>query len=207
MMSDAPPTLTDLSALRAKGAPRVDAVGWHYIETLAERMQSQSGLAQQLLQAKLQEALKRIEGRMAHSAAAATAACAATPHAAPSPMAALLQDMVQRNAPQGHVQEPGQSAPHAGAWRAESPRIQQFRRQLSKISVQKQVTQAIAQAPQNAGPINSHMLVLRSLGLMRNISPDYLNRFMTHVDTLLRLDEADKGKLPPKKAPAAKPKK
>jgi hypothetical protein len=50
--------------------------------------------------------------------------------------------------------------------------------------------------------------VLRSLGLMRDISPDYLNRFMTHVDTLLRLDEADKGKLPPKKAaPAAKTRK
>ena len=71
--------------------------------------------------------------------------------------------------------------------------------------MQKQVAQAIAQAPQNAGPINSHMLVLRSLGLMRDISPDYLNRFMAHVDTLLCLDEAGKAKLTPKKAsPAAK---
>ena len=99
------------------------------------------------------------------------------------------------------------SAPHAAGkaqvWQAENPRIQQFRKQLSKISVQKQVTQAIAQAPQNAGPINSHMLVLRSLGLMRDISPDYLNRFMAHVDTLLCLDEADKGKVTPKKAASA----
>jgi hypothetical protein len=66
--------------------------------------------------------------------------------------------------------------------------------------VQKQVTQAMAQAPQNAGPINSHMLVLRSLGLMRDISPDYLNRFMAHVDTLLCLEEAGKVKLTPKRA-------
>lgn len=203
-MSQAEPKLPDLAALRAKGAPRVDAVGWHYIETLAERMQTQSGPAQQLLLAKLQEALERIESRMAHSAKAATAACATTSTTAPSPMAALLQDMVQRNAPPDSGQQPSQGA----LWRAESPRIQQFRRQLSKISVQKQVTQAIAQAPQNAGPINSHMLVLRSLGLMRDISPDYLNRFMTHVDTLWRLDEADKVKLPQKKAaPAAKTRK
>jgi hypothetical protein len=49
------------------------------------------------------------------------------------------------------------------------------------------------------------MLVLRSLGLMRDISPDYLNRFMAHVDTLLYLEEAGKGKLTPKRAaPSAK---
>jgi hypothetical protein len=49
------------------------------------------------------------------------------------------------------------------------------------------------------------MLVLRSLGLMRDISPDYLNRFMAHVDTLLCLEEAGKVKLTPKRAaPSAK---
>lgn len=35
------------------------------------------------------------------------------------------------------------------------------------------------------------MLVLRSLGLMREASPDYLNRFMAYVDTLLWLDVAE----------------
>jgi hypothetical protein len=48
------------------------------------------------------------------------------------------------------------------------------------------------QAPQNAGPINSHMVSLRSLTLMRDISPDYLNRFMTYLDSLSCLDQADK---------------
>jgi hypothetical protein len=87
----------------------------------------------------------------------------------------------------------------------DKPRIVQFRQQLHRISVQKQVTQAIAQAPQNAGPINSHMLVLRSLGLMRDISPDYLNRFMGYVDTLLVLEAAGQSKALTKKA-AAPPK-
>jgi hypothetical protein len=41
--------------------------------------------------------------------------------------------------------------------------------------------------------------VLRSLGLMRDISPDYLSRFMAHVDTLMCLEEADKGKVTSKK--------
>jgi hypothetical protein len=36
------------------------------------------------------------------------------------------------------------------------------------------------------------MLVLRSLALMRDISPDYLNRFMSYADTLLCLDQCEK---------------
>ena len=86
----------------------------------------------------------------------------------------------------------------SGEWRQENPRIQQFRKQLGRISVQKKITQAIAQAPQNAGPINSHMLVLRSLGIMREVSPDYLNRFMAHLDTLLCLDQAGQVNAKPK---------
>jgi hypothetical protein len=66
-----------------------------------------------------------------------------------------------------------------------------FRNTWSKLSVDRHVTQAIEQAPENAGPLNSHRLVLRSLALMRDISPDYLNRFVSYVDTLLWLDQAD----------------
>ena len=191
-MNPAAPALPDLDALRASGAARVDAVSWHYIEALNQRMQALSGPAQLLLLAKLQEAVQRLEARM-------STACEphAAPAAMPSPLATLLQDMRSKNAPQAGGKTPG--------WPSENPRIQQFRKQLSKISVQKQVSQAIAQAPQNAGPINSHMLVLRSLGLMRDISPDYLNRFMGYVDTLLILDSPQTVKATPKKAvPASK---
>lgn len=194
-MNEVAPALPDLDALRAAGAARVDAVGWHYIETLASRTQAQSGPARVLLQTKLQEAIERFERRMGKD----------RPHAVPapdrmlpSPMATLLLDMGQKNVLQA-------SGPSTGWQEAENPRIQAFKKQLGKISVQKQVTQAIAQAPLNAGPINSHMLVLRSLGLIRDLSPDYLNRFMAHVDTLLCLEETGKGKSMPKKAaPSAK---
>jgi len=109
-------------------------------------------------------------------------------------LAELLQAMQQHQA----VAAPRPS----GEWRQENPRIQQFRQQLGRISVQKKISQAIAQAPQNAGPINSHMLVLRSLGIMREVSPDYLNRFMAHVDTLLCLDQAGQVQAKPKAKPA-----
>ncbi|AIY41179.1 hypothetical protein LT85_2021 [Collimonas arenae] len=78
--------------------------------------------------------------------------------------------------------------------RTELKTIRNFRNTWSKLSADKQLTQALEQAPKNAGPINSHMLVLRSLMLMRDISPDYLSRFISYADTLLRLDSGEKEK-------------
>lgn len=92
--------------------------------------------------------------------------------------------------------------------RPELKTIRNFRNTWSKLSVDKQVAQALEQAPRNAGPINSHMLVLRSLALMREVSPDYLNRFITYADTLLCLDQGEQEKpgspKKPRRAKAAK---
>lgn len=191
-MSAAASTDALLHTLRDAGAARLDAVGWHYIEVLAERTRTQTGPAQVLLSQKLHRALTDVQTRMANAPAAPVLA----PGASPSPLALLLQEMTPP------VNRPSATAA-VPQWSGESPRVRQFRKQLRRISVQKQVSQAIAQAPVNAGPINSHMLVLRALGVMRDISPDYLNRFMSHVDTLLCLDEAEKLKALPRKAPKA----
>lgn len=89
--------------------------------------------------------------------------------------------------------------------RPELKTVRHFRNTFSKLSVAKQVAQELKQAPKNAGPINSHMLVLRSLALMRDISPDYLNRFMSYAETLLCLDHCEKEKPDnPKKPQTAK---
>ena len=200
-MNTAAPIAQQLAALREAGAMQRDPVGWHYIEVLAARTQAQSGAAQVLLEGKLARVLDTFRDRLHTVPATPAQSTAATAAAAPpSPLAQLLQDIAPPTAatpphPAAHALTP------AAGWRAESPRVRQFRKQLSQISVQKQVRQAIAQAPQNAGPINSHMLVLRALGLMRDISPGYLNRFMAHVDTLLCLDEAGKSPSSPKKSP------
>jgi hypothetical protein len=39
--------------------------------------------------------------------------------------------------------------------------------------------------------MNSQHLVLRSLERMRDIAPDYLQGFMSYIDTLIWLDHAD----------------
>ena len=197
------------AALQAAGAPQRDQAHWHYIEVLSERARTQTGRVQVLLQEKLAVLLKQLEGQM-HAPPKAAQKEPQGSEAEPSPLAVLLRDMAQHAAAvtTASTTSPTALSSKPTAWRAESPRVQQFKKQLSKISVQKQGKQAMAMAPQNAGPINSHMLVLRSLGLMQEASPDYLNRFMTYVDTLLCLEEAGKTSAQPKKTPsAAKPKK
>jgi DNA-binding transcriptional regulator YbjK len=47
--------------------------------------------------------------------------------------------------------------------------------------------------PENSGHLNSQMLVTRSLSIMRDISANYLNRFVLYIDTLLWLERAGEG--------------
>ncbi len=62
--------------------------------------------------------------------------------------------------------------------------------------------------------LNSHLLALQSLKLMRDLSPGYLKRFVSYVDALLWLDQADnagkpvaKGERDKKRKPIARGKK
>jgi hypothetical protein len=87
--------------------------------------------------------------------------------------------------------------------------VRESRDTWARLSVDKQLALAMKQAPQNAGPINSHMLVLRSLAMMQAISPDYLSSVVSYVDTLLALDPGEAAVLVKKKkavtAKASKP--
>lgn len=50
------------------------------------------------------------------------------------------------------------------------------------------LTQAIAEAPEDPGPLNPQMLAIKSLRNMRDLSPHYLNRFVSYVDSMLYLE-------------------
>jgi hypothetical protein len=73
--------------------------------------------------------------------------------------------------------------------KADMKSLRQFKDTWARMSAEDDVKQAIERGPRNAGPLNSHQLVLRSLSVMRDVSPDYLRRFMTHLDALLWLDQ------------------
>lgn len=93
-----------------------------------------------------------------------------------------------------HIERASQAArpdgaPPDGRWPALRS-AQRFRETWALLCAEDAVEQASERAPENAGPLNSHRLVLHTLGLMRELSPDYLRRFLVQADALLWLDQA-----------------
>ncbi|MEH6588805.1 MAG: DUF2894 domain-containing protein [Halioglobus sp.] len=68
--------------------------------------------------------------------------------------------------------------------------VRSFRETSARASTQKRVSRAIADHPADSGPLNSQRLTVESLAIMRQLSPSYLNRFVSYVDTLLWLDQS-----------------
>lgn len=220
-----------IASLRASGVDKFDPVGLHYIEALAKRASGHQGRTRQLLDAKLGQALAMLKKRFDLAQSEARDAVAQSVQQYPAAatdlhrlldagdsrglqrliaqlkireqcasLSALVRQLEQHSPEQVEVPRMENTGP-----RPELKIIRNFRNTWSKLSVGKQVAQALEQAPKNAGPINSHMLVLRSLALMRDVSPDYLNRFMTYADTLLCLDQGEQEKpVSPKKQRRAK---
>lgn len=68
--------------------------------------------------------------------------------------------------------------------------MRMFRGAWARLSADKRIAEVIDTAPKDTGPLNSQTLVIRSLTLMRELSPEYANRFVSYVDTLLWLEKA-----------------
>jgi len=195
-----PPTLLEL--LRTQGAMGFDPVRWHYLEVLERRTQAQHGAVRQVLEVKLRDALTIYQERFEHSRTAGGAKCVRPPGgvAATNFAVSALADLnryIKNRAQDGN--EPGLNVDRPS--RVEMKSVRQFRKAWSMIQAYDQVEQAMEQGPENAGPLNSHRLLLRSVALMGELSPHYLQRFLSNVDSMLWLDSVN---LKPK-SPTQKP--
>lgn len=65
-----------------------------------------------------------------------------------------------------------------------------FKKTWSKIHADNLLAQAVQDRPENPGPLNGQMLATRSLSAMRNLSPSYLDRFVSYFESLLWLEAA-----------------
>lgn len=200
--SDAPIDANDdplaaVAAWRARGAGRFDPVRLHFIETLAKRTAAQRGEARRLLDERLRQLLSAYGEDFEK---AVPEAAAATSQPLPRGALAELVEHIARQsplpeeapAPSGAVPARATSASLASsvaAAPAELKTMRYFRGTWSRLSADRRLTQSLAKMPENAGPLNSHHLVHRALILMRDLSPEYLNRFMTYVDTLLWVEQ------------------
>jgi len=184
------PSEPTLESLRAKGAHRHDPARFHYLEVLARRLPGQPASVRQVLAERLHAAVIAY-AQGAPSDPPAPGVCeplaskAATP-AAKSPLARLNRHIHARAQTEADTVRSSDSESLS-----DMKSVRQFGEVWSKISAEQQVVQALHRGPENAGPLNSHKLVLRSLSLMRALSPDYLRRFMSQMDTLLWIDQAN----------------
>jgi hypothetical protein len=86
------------------------------------------------------------------------------------------------------VEDPAQ---HAG--KTELRSLKRFKETMMKLNSDRLVTRSILDLPENSGPHNSQMLATSSLSALRQISPNYLNRFVSHINTLIWLKLAGEG--------------
>ncbi|WP_237173873.1 DUF2894 domain-containing protein [Paracandidimonas lactea] len=105
---------------------------------------------------------------------------------ASAPLAELVADIARLKA---------NAAPPDGilaAMRAAYPEVhdmEYFRATWTRLNGRRQLRQALANAPENAGPLNSSSVVHRAIVLMRELSPGYLQHFLAHLDALSWMEQ------------------
>lgn len=192
-----------VAALRDLASPLLDPVRLRYAEALASRLSASPPAVQRLLQAKLEDALTALGYGTEEAGQAATqsgavesaehASAQRRPRSRAEPASAMPLSQLGQLNQHIHVasrQSAGGSPQAATLARPELKSAVRFRETWARISAETEVDKAANRAPENAGPLNAHNLVLRSLALMRERSPDYLRRFMEHTESLLWLDRA-----------------
>jgi len=216
-----------IAELRACGAHCFDPVRFHYIEALARRAAAHAGDLRLTLDRRVAEALEeyraRYEQARGESATLLAATAAAFPEAGTAlddlfaqgdfgglrrhvaalrdparhrPLAELVRHLDRASSAHGAGAASSATAPPVSP-PVELKALRDARRTWTQLSIARQMSQSQAKAPENPGPINSHLLVLRSLKLMQDIAPEYLQRYVSYVDALLWLDGASgSGALP-----------
>jgi hypothetical protein len=150
------------------------------LQALARRAAAQPDAVRRLLQPKLPAELPQGVQPAAPPRAAAVTAPAAQPGA---PLARLNLHIRTAAAARAEPALPGEAHDPD-----ELPSARAFRKAWARGRTLEQLEQALFRKPANAGPLNSHALVLQTLTLMRDLSPEYLRRFVGAVETLQWLE-------------------
>lgn len=166
------------------------AVRARFAQALARRADAHAGAARRVLDDRL--------AALTLTPSAPPVATPVTADAVLSPRGALAELVrhaaLQKSAPVlGAAARPRDAAPDKPAppAAADSRTVEFFKRTWSRLSADQRLAQSRATLPENAGPLNSHHLVHRSLMLMRELSPEYLERFVGYVDALQWLEQAN----------------
>ena len=207
-VNETPPVRATLDAWRARGADRLNPARFRFIDALERRAARHDGEVRRALDRRLASLVASYAHELARAEAAARPGepSPGAPSGAPDlpkrnlaprgPLAQLTDLLTSRVA--AHPAKNDGSAlggeahvPHApsGVRAAELPMLEYFRETWSRFSTEKQLRHSLEQVPFNAGPLNSNSLIHRSLSLMREASPGYLQHFLSYVEALSWMDQ------------------
>ncbi|TAA40179.1 DUF2894 domain-containing protein [Pseudoxanthomonas winnipegensis] len=216
--------LGQLERWRAQGADRIDPVRFALLDALAARTQAQTGATRALLEARLAALLAEYRTRVEQARARKRRTSRQAVSVA-SPLAELL-DALHAGAQQrfdardeAHAASPSGTragtAPDSGVGSAadaaalppaatrypQLPALDEFQRLWEEVRTARQLRQSLEPAPEDSGPLNSHLLVHRALTLMHDTAPGYLQHFLGYVDTLSWMAQLQGGTDPEADAP------
>ncbi|MBU9400260.1 DUF2894 domain-containing protein [Burkholderia multivorans] len=180
MTVDATQVRAMLDAWREQGAARLDPVRFHRLDALERRAAALDGDARALLDARL-AALADEYAQLVARTPVPAAPDAPQAHAAPAHASSrgALAGLVERLARDAQADRRG----------IDPELVDYFRATWAKVRTEQQYRQSLDQVPRNAGPLNSNSLVHRSLSTMRELSPAYLQQFLSYVDALACLED------------------
>jgi hypothetical protein len=190
--AEAPDLAATLAALQNSGVDRIEPVRFAYLTALARRAENQPASVRRLLSEKITRQAEELARQPSVSKDTES-----TDLTAKNPLTDLLAYIAEHTValPTPRLVSAAIDAkPHAKSENflpsaTDLKSVAYFRSTWSKLLTDQQLTQTLAKAPENAGPMNSQHLVLRALQLMRERSPDYLQGFMAYIDTLVWLEK------------------
>jgi hypothetical protein len=171
---------TKLDAWREQGADRMDRVRFHRIDALERRAAGHDGDVRRLLDDRLSGLIREYAADL--ESVAANDVAAASGESTRGAIGGLIDYLAQQSAVRDR-----ELAVDASASRPAFPQLgalDEFRAIWTKLRAEAQLRQSLQQASTDAGPLNSGRLVHRSLTLMRELSPGYLQQFLAYVDAL-----------------------
>ncbi|NIB42983.1 DUF2894 domain-containing protein [Pseudomaricurvus alkylphenolicus] len=196
-----------LQQLRSQSAHRFDPVRWRYIEALERRAREHKPTVAALVLGKAGSALDDYEHRWQCHLSVKNSDSEISEPQTTEPRSALraltlelLQDDLQ---PQQTWQQMSfgdrlqqqeldllQKVDTGMSGASELKSVRLFRESLARVNASNRVAESVAKGPENPGPLNEHQLAIRSLRTLRELSPQYLNRFVSYMDTLFWLEKA-----------------
>lgn len=173
-----------LDAWRERQADRLDPVRFQLIDALERHAAHRQGTARRMLD----ERLARLVEAYANEVERSTGALddTATP-ARPSGAGALGRLVEEIAAVRADSAVTGKAPAPAALPVLEL--LGEFRSLWTHVRARSQLRQSLEQVPANAGPLNSGSLVHRSLTLMRELSPGYLQHFLAYLDALSWMEQ------------------